>query len=76
MSRKTEIKHEETKEDFCGACAAGLTALIGGGISGSSTAVKNKKTKKKIFIIGLVIAIISILVLLYLLLFKKCENCK
>jgi hypothetical protein len=67
---------KEIKEPFCGACAAGVTALIGAGTVGGSSASKNKKTKKIIFGIGLFISIISIIILIYFIFFKKCNECR
>lgn len=62
--------NEETKEEFCGACAAGIAALAGVG-----TATSNRKSKKLIFWIGMSISLISLLVLIYLLCFKDCKEC-
>lgn len=65
----------EIKEPFCGACVAGVSALAGMGMTGSSKSVKNKNKKKIVFYIGLTISIISIFVLIYLLT-KNCDNCR
>lgn len=64
------------KEEFCGTCVAGLTALAGGISTASSTAIEDKEKKKWVFWISLSITIISILVLIYLLYFKSdCKSC-
>ena len=65
----------EIKEPFCGACVAGIAALAGAGTAGGSSSAKNKKTKKIIFWSGITITILSILILIYLLFFKKCTEC-
>ena len=65
----------ENKEEFCGACVAGLVALAGVGTSGA-TSKKNRKTKKIIFWSGVSVSVISICFLIYFLCFKKnCEEC-
>jgi hypothetical protein len=69
-------KKEEIKEPFCGACVAGIAALAGAGTAGGSRGAKNKKTKKIIFWVGAGITLASILVLIYLLCFRKCGECK
>lgn len=66
---------EDSKEEFCSACAVGISALVGAGMTGSSKAVKNKKKKKVVFYIGLTISIISILILIYLLT-RNCDSCR
>lgn len=65
------------KEEFCGACAAGVAALVGAGAAGSSTIgdrKKNKKKKKILLYVGVSIAVLSILVAIYILCFKKCSK--
>jgi len=64
----------EQRENFCGACVAGLTALAGAGTAGGTKFTKNTY-KKPIFYTGLIISIISILYLIYLLCFGDCNNC-
>ena len=66
------------KEEFCGACVAGITALLGAGAVGTASAGdrrKNKKRKAVIFWVGVSITVISILVALYILFVKKCNEC-
>lgn len=67
----------EIKEEFCGACVAGIAALAGAGAAGSSSVdrKKHKKRKKIIFWVGVSITILSILVMIYFLWIKKCEEC-
>jgi hypothetical protein len=70
MSGKQDIK-----EDFCGACVAGVGALVGAGTAGMSTKAQ-RKYKKTIFWIGIVITIISIIFLIYMLTNQKmCKSC-
>jgi hypothetical protein len=69
-------KKEEIKEPFCGACIAGVAALAGAGTAGGSTSSKNKTTKKIIFWTGVGVSIMSILILVYLLCFKNCNQCR
>lgn len=67
-----------TKENFCGACVAGITALLGAGaVRTASTGdrKKNKKRKAVIFWVGVAVTIISILIALYILFVKKCQEC-
>ena len=68
----------ETKESFCSACVSGITALIGAG-SASLTAEdrkKNKKTRKIIFWISVIVTVISILLTIYFLFIRKCNTCQ
>ena len=67
----------DQREDFCGACVAGVAALVGAGAAGSTAGDRknNKKRKKIIFWIGISITIVSILVAIYFLFIKKCEEC-
>jgi len=56
---------EEQKEEFCGACLAVPLAFAagGGGVAASSTLVdrkKYKKLKKLMFMVGIIVAVISI----------------
>jgi hypothetical protein len=67
---------EEIKEPFCGACVAGVAALAGAGAVGGSNKVEDKKTKDIVFWIGAGITLISIIILIYLLCFKKCKSCR
>jgi hypothetical protein len=69
-------KNEEYREPFCGACVAGVAALAGAGTAGGSSKVKDKKTKDLIFYIGASVTILSIIILIYLLCFKKCDTCR
>jgi uncharacterized membrane protein YebE (DUF533 family) len=59
-------QEEENKEEFCGSCLTVPLAMAatGGGVAGASSLVdrqKHKKLKKTIFIVGIVIAVLSIL---------------
>jgi uncharacterized membrane protein YvbJ len=67
---------EETKEDFCGACVAGVAALAGVGTASVNNRTNtNRGMKRKIFIISMIITFISIVILIYLLCFKNCTKC-
>jgi ABC-type proline/glycine betaine transport system permease subunit len=65
----------EQKEEFCGACVAGITALVGAGTAGVTAGKNDRKRKQVIFKISIAVTIISILVMLYLLYVKKCQEC-
>ena len=70
-------EQKDIKEPFCSACAAGLAAVVGAGVSGSSSMVNKRKTKKIVFWVGIVISVLSIVILLYLLSRKEsCESCR
>lgn len=75
MVEKERQEKEEIKESFCGACIVGVAALAGIGTAGSSKGIKNKEKKKLLFWIGVSVTILSILVLLYLIFVKKCNEC-
>ncbi len=67
---------KDTQEEFCGACVAPLmaAAAVGGGVAGASTAVdrqKHKKLKKTMFVVGITIAVLSILYSLYIIYKEK-----
>lgn len=69
---------DENKEEFCGACLTVPLALAaaGGGVAGSSSLVdkqKHKKLKKTMFIVGITIAVLSILYSGYIL-YKQSGN--
>lgn len=59
---------DENKEEFCGACLTVPLAFAagGGGIAGSSAFV-NKKMKNVLFVVGIVIAFLSISYSVYVL---------
>jgi ABC-type proline/glycine betaine transport system permease subunit len=63
------------REDFCGACVAGITALVGAGTAGGSVKAKDQNTKRIIFWVGMSVSMISIIVIVYILYFQKCEVC-
>jgi hypothetical protein len=63
---------DENKEEFCGACLTVPLAFAagGGGIAGSSAFV-NKKMKNVLFVVGIVIAFLSISYSVYVLYKQK-----
>jgi len=63
---------EENKEEFCAACIAAPLAAIGVGVGAGS----HKKKKSVMLWVGLSITIISILVAIYYLWIKKCDECR
>lgn len=67
---------EEKKEGFCGACVAGVAALLGAGTAGVTA--KDRKSQKKIrniiFWIGISVCVVSIIFALYFLM--SCQTCK
>lgn len=75
--KQDEKKWKETggeqKEGFCGACLAGVGALLGAGTSAYSSKI-DKKKKKTIFWAGVAVSVISILILIVLLI-KGCKDC-
>jgi hypothetical protein len=67
---------EEMKEPFCGACVAGVAALAGAGAAKSSDNLgKTQKSRRLIFWISISITILSILYLVYQLMFGNCSEC-
>jgi len=68
----------DTRENFCGACAAVPLALVGAGVSayGAGSKKKYKRGKKIMFWTGIITVIISILIVIYFLWIKKCDDCE
>jgi hypothetical protein len=64
----------DQKENFCAGCVAGVAALVGAGTAGVSSK-RDRKYKKVVFWIAIGITIISILILIYILFLKKCNQC-
>jgi hypothetical protein len=76
---KRDIENkDESKEEFCGACVAGIAALAGASTAGGANPAtqSNKNIRKKIFWTGITITIISIIYLIYAICFKKCKKCE
>jgi hypothetical protein len=70
MERYTK---DDTKEDFCGACAAVPLALVGAGTAGLGTK-KHGTTKKIMLWTGVGITILSVvIVIIYL---SSCQECR
>lgn len=67
----------DVKEEFCGACIAGVAALAGAGASsyGAGTKGKHKKKKKILFWSGVATVVISLALIYYFLYIKKCKEC-
>ncbi len=66
----------DDKEEFCGVCLTAPLAMVasGGGIAGSSALIdrkKHKTLKSVIFVIGISIAVLSILYSIYVLYKQK-----
>lgn len=76
MNRRKD--EEENKEEFCAACLAVPIAMAGVGTSayGANKKGAHKKTKKVALCFGLSITFISILVAIYFIYIKKCEECR
>lgn len=72
-----EKNSKEVQEDFCPACVAVPLAFAGAGAAGVGMNKKGgrQKYKKMLLYIGVPTAIISILVAVYFLWIKKCEEC-
>jgi len=69
------MSSDDTKESFCGACAAVPLAFVGAGVAGAGSKKKgsNKKTKNILLWSGLFITLISIIIVIFYL--KKCKTC-
>jgi hypothetical protein len=67
---------EPVKEEFCGACVAGIVAIAGAGIAKNGTRNHSSRGMKRfLFWVGILITIIAIGVIVYMLCFKKCGEC-
>lgn len=68
---------KNTREEFCGVCAAGLTALAGAGTVGGSSYADGQSNKNTIFWVGVVISVVSICYFMYLLFISpaECKQC-
>lgn len=66
------------KEDFCPACIAAPLAFVGLGAAavGSNEKEKHKNRKKMLLWGGIGTVVISILVAVYFLWYKKCSDCR
>ena len=75
--QKHRESDENTKEEFCGACAAVPLAFAGIGASayGSSSRGSHKKQKNWALWAGIISVILSILIAVYFLFIKKCVDC-
>lgn len=70
------MDNQEVKEEYCGACIAGVAALAGVGTATvNNSTTKNRQTKKIIFYTSITVSIISIIILIYLIM-KKCKECE
>ena len=67
----------ETREDFCGACVAGVTALVGSGtaVATKGNHSKNKRKKKIIFWGSVGVTVVAIFATIYFLWIKQCNEC-
>jgi|TARA_Y100000389_G_C17360532_1_gene463497 hypothetical protein len=72
MTVETYTKND-TKEDFCGACAAVPLALVGAGTAGLGTK-KHGTTKKIMLWTGVGITVLSIIIVIIYL--AKCKDCR
>ena len=68
----------ETKENFCGACLAIPLALVGAGASTAGMQQKgaHKKRKEILLKVGLASLVVSIGLLVYFLVIRKCKDCR
>lgn len=75
--KKYKINNEDIVENWCGACLAIPLAFVGVGASayGSSSRGKYKQQKKWSLYIGIFSVILSIIIAIYYLYFKKCTDC-
>lgn len=64
----------QTREDFCGACIAGATAVIGASAAGIGSRGSYGRNKNIILWVGVSITIISIIVaIIYM---QTCKTCR
>lgn len=66
---------EENKEDFCVACVAGATAVLGAGVSTAGSKDQHRTKKKIMFWSGITLVVLSLLVAVYVLWYRKCSDC-
>lgn len=68
---------DDHKENFCGACVAGGIALVGAGVSTTSTRQKYKKQKRVMFWCGLLTILLALAFVMYVYYGKKdgCYEC-
>jgi len=66
----------QIKEEFCGACFAIPLAFVGIGATRYGSKKEHKQRKKRIFWIGIVTIVISILIIIYYMYIKKCDECR
>lgn len=71
---KQDIKEEDIKEEFCGACVALPLALVGAGTAGLGSKGSHNKTKNIMLWGGIVLTVISLIVAIYFI--TRCKNCR
>lgn len=69
----------EMQENFCGACVAGVTALVGAGAGANQSAnnvdpEQEQKNNDILFWISIGVIVVSIIVAIYML--RSCDKCK
>jgi hypothetical protein len=64
---------DDTKEDFCGACAAVPLALVGAGTAGFGTK-KHGKTKKIMLWTGLILTVLGVVIATWYV--STCSDCR
>ena len=71
-------KSEEIKEEFCGACVAGLVAVAGAAGAGASVSSKGKHSKKKKILLwsSVIVAIIALIVAGVIVYKNTCKSCR
>lgn len=65
----------ELKEEFCGACLAIPLALAGGATATVGARGSHKKNKKILLWSGIIVTILSLLIMIYFVWIKKCDQC-
>jgi hypothetical protein len=69
-------KKVETKENFCPPCLAAVPLAFGAGGTAVSGGISNPKVKNALFWGSLSVVVVSIGVIVYFKLIKKCSTCK
>lgn len=68
------LSKAQTKENFCGACIAGVTAVIGASTAGIGSRGAYGRNKNIILWVGVSITIISVIVsIIYM---QTCKSCR
>jgi hypothetical protein len=67
-------KQEETKEDFCGACALAIPAALG--VSGAAASSGGDKSNTKTIILWTSVGITVLSIALFIYFKTRCKSCR